>query len=65
MNDVQVNYTLTIPQVELILESLGNMPFSRVDQLIHGMREIALNALNDARNAAPVVEIPEVEPKQG
>ncbi len=50
-NEVQVTYTFNLDQVNVILEALSGMPFSRVDQLINGMRQIALTAIREAELA--------------
>lgn len=47
-NEVVIRYDLNLDQVNTILEGLGQLPFNRVDQLVNGMRTIALNALREA-----------------
>lgn len=53
-NEVVIRYDLNIEQVNTILEGLGQLPFNRVDQLVNGMRTIALSALREAELAAQV-----------
>ena len=53
-NEVVIRYDLNIDQVNTILEGLGQLPFNRVDQLVNGMRTIALSALREAELEAQV-----------
>lgn len=53
-NEVVIRYDLNIEQVNTILEGLGQLPFNRVDQLVNGMRTIALSALREAELEAQV-----------
>jgi hypothetical protein len=53
-NEVVIRYDLNIDQVNTILEGLGQLPFNRVDQLVGGIRSIALNTLREAEMAAQV-----------
>lgn len=53
-NEVAIRYDLNLDQVNTILEGLGQLPFNRVDQLVNGMRTIALGALREAELAAQV-----------
>lgn len=53
-NEVAIRYDLNLDQVNTILEGLGQLPFNRVDQLVNGMRTIALSALREAELAAQV-----------
>lgn len=52
VNEVVIRYDLNIDQVNTILEGLGQLPFNRVDQLVGGIRSIALNTLREAEIAA-------------
>ncbi len=53
-NEVVIRYDLNIDQVNTILEGLGQLPFNRVDQLINGIRTIALSTLREAEAAERV-----------
>lgn len=53
-NEVAIRYDLNLDQVNTILEGLGQLPFNRVDQLVNGMRTIALSALREAELEAQV-----------
>mgnify|MGYP003994061241 CR=1 FL=1 len=41
MTDTEINLTLTIDETNLILEALGNLPFSKVFTLISKIQEQA------------------------
>lgn len=51
-NQVPINYTLTIDQVNLILTGLGKMAYDQVADLVAGIRSVALQALKEAEEAA-------------
>jgi hypothetical protein len=61
-NQVPINYTLTIDQVNLILTGLGKMAYDQVADLVAGIRSVALQALKEAEEAAKAeAEQPQAE----
>jgi hypothetical protein len=63
-NEVAIRYDLNLDQVNTILEGLGQLPFNRVDQLVNGMRTIALSALREAELAAQVEDQAAANPNE-
>lgn len=61
-NQVPINYTLTLDQVNLVLEGLGELPMKRVEQFSAAFRSVALQALKAAEEIAlaEVAAAPEV-----
>ena len=59
-NQVPINYTLTLDQVNLILAGLGKLPFEQVSEFVNGIRGVALQALKEAEEAAEASAVPEV-----
>lgn len=61
-NQVPINVTLNLPQVNTLLEGLGELPFKKVEGLYNGLRNTALTALQQAEAASkepdPVTEQP-------
>lgn len=59
-NQVPINVTLNLPQVNTILEGLGELPFKKVEGIYNGLREVALKTLHQAEAASkdpdPVAE---------
>lgn len=51
-NQVPINYTFTLDQVNLILAALGKLPFEQVSDFVNGVRGVALQALQQAEEAA-------------
>ncbi|CAB4122555.1 hypothetical protein UFOVP33_21 [uncultured Caudovirales phage] len=51
-NQVPINYTVNLPQVNLILKGLGKLPLEEVEQLYNGIRGHALQALQTAEAEA-------------
>lgn len=51
-NQVPINVTLNLPQVNTILEGLGELPFKKVEGIYNGLRNTALNALQQAEGAS-------------
>jgi hypothetical protein len=62
-NQVPIQYTLNIDQVNLILSALGKMPYEQVAEFVNGLRGVALKALQEAEEAAKdaAVEVVEAE----
>lgn len=65
-NQVPINYTFTLDtftldQVNLLLAVLGKPPFETVDDLVNGIRSVALQALQEAEQAAKAEEPVEAE----
>ncbi len=54
MGNTKINLTLTVDQINGVLEALGNMPFARVVDLVADIRNQAMNQVQPA--AAPVAE---------
>ena len=63
-NEIAIRYDLNLDQVNTILEGLGQLPFNRVDQLVNGMRTIALSALREAELAAQVEDQAAANPNE-
>jgi hypothetical protein len=61
--NVPIPVTLNFQQVNLLLEGLGKLPFERVEALYLGLRQVALQTLQQAESAHnnPPVEGTEVE----
>lgn len=61
-NQVPINVTLNLPQVNTILEGLGELPFKKVEGIYNGLREVALKTLQQAEAASkepdPVIDQP-------
>ncbi len=55
-NQVPINYTLNLDQVNLIVTALGKMPFEQVEQFVVSFRSVAIKALQDAEAAAKAAE---------
>lgn len=55
-NQVPINYTLTLDQVNLILAGLGKLPFEQVSEFVNGIRSVALQALQQAEEKAKAQE---------
>ena len=55
MGNTKINLTLTVDQINGVLEALGNMPFARVVDLVADIRNQAMNQVNPP--AAPAVEV--------
>jgi len=51
-NQVPINLTLNLDQINLILESLGKMPHERVAEFVVGLRAETLRQLKAAEEAA-------------
>lgn len=51
-NTVQIQFILSPAQVGLILRGLGKLPLEETDQLYHGIRHVAENAIAQASQAA-------------
>lgn len=51
-NQVPINYTLNIDQVNLILTALGKLPYEQVGEFVSGVRAVALQALQAAEEQA-------------
>lgn len=51
-NQVPINVTLNLPQVNTILEGLGELPFKKVEGIYNGLREVALKTLQQAEAAS-------------
>ena len=51
-NEVQINYTLNLDQVNLILSALGKLPYEQVGDMVSGIRAIALQTLQAAEAKA-------------
>lgn len=47
-NEVQINITLKLDQVNLILGALGKLPYEQVSPLVNSLRSEALQALKAA-----------------
>ncbi len=62
-NQVPIQYTLSIDQVNLILSALGKMPYEQVAEFVNALRGVALKALQEAEEAAKnaAVEVVEAE----
>lgn len=51
-NQVPIQYTFNVQQVNLILRGLGKMPFDEVEGLYLPIRQVALQTLSNAETAA-------------
>lgn len=51
-NEVPIQYTLNLDQVNLIITALSRMPYEQVADLVNAIRAVALQALQDAEAAA-------------
>ena len=51
-NQVPINYTFNIEQVNLILTALGKLPYEQVGDMVSGIRGVALQALQQAEAQA-------------
>lgn len=51
-NQVPIQYTLNVAQVNLILRGLGKLPFDEVEGLYLPMRQVALETLSRAEAAS-------------
>lgn len=51
-NQVPINVTLNLPQVNTILEGLGELPFKKVEGIYNGLRDVALKTLQQAEAAS-------------
>jgi hypothetical protein len=51
-DNVPIAVTLNFQQVNLLLEGLGKLPYERVEQLYTGLRTVAVQALQQAEQAA-------------
>ena len=62
-NQVPIQYTLNIDQVNLILSALGRMPYEQVAEFVNALRGVDLKALQEAEEAAKnaAVEVVEAE----
>jgi hypothetical protein len=49
----EINVTLTIAEVNQILEALGQLPYSKVYQLVSKIQEQASNQLNAIQGQVP------------
>jgi len=49
----ELNLKITLEEANLILEALGNMPFTRVYTLISKIQSQAEEQINDQDNASP------------
>lgn len=45
MNDLELNLTLSVNDVNIVLSALGKLPFEQVSQLIIKLREQAVSQL--------------------
>lgn len=54
MGNTKINLTLTVDQINGVLEALGNMPFARVVDLVADIRNQAMNQVQPP--TAPVAE---------
>lgn len=61
-NQVPINVTLNLPQVNTLLEGLGELPFKKVEGIYNGLREVALKTLQQAEASSkkpdPVIDQP-------
>jgi hypothetical protein len=55
-NQVNINYTLNLDQVNLIVTALGKLPFEQVEQFVVAFRSVAVKALQEAQEAAKAAE---------
>lgn len=66
INQVQVQLVLSAQQAGVVLKGLSKLPFEEVDQLYHGIRTVAAQAIQKAEEAALVQQsasaAPEAEP---
>lgn len=51
-NQVPITITFNLEQINVVIESLGKMPYERVADLVNGIRSVALNALKEAEEQA-------------
>jgi hypothetical protein len=57
----ELNIKLTVDEVNLIMESLGHLPYLRVFELIGNIQNQAREQLGSAQQAAPAVKAQEAK----
>lgn len=66
-NQVPITITFNLEQINVVLESLGKMPFERVADLVNGIRSVSLETLKNAEQQAIAqaqqqeIELPKAE----
>ena len=62
-NQVPITVTLSAPQVSMILRGLGKLPLEEVEQLHAGLRNVAVQTLQQAEAAVKAAEEKAAEEK--
>lgn len=57
----ELNIKLTVDEVNLVMESLGHLPYLRVFELIGNIQNQAREQLGSPQNAVPVVKAQEAK----